>query len=117
MLNLTAVEGLLKASCSPLEVLEGESRTIMPLTAVSMVLLRNMMVLHLPLAPGGMPMVAVMAVPMAGMPAPFDGAGSSRGEREGIVESEENNLYHNLSSNPIVVTPFLRIPPSFWYRN
>jgi hypothetical protein len=39
---------------------------------------------------------AVMAVLMACMPAPFDWAGPSQGGREGILESEENNLHRNL---------------------
>jgi hypothetical protein len=58
-----------------------------------------------------------MAVSMAWMPVPIDGAGPSQGGREGIIESEENNLHCNLRSTPIVLTPFLRIPPSDWYGN
>jgi hypothetical protein len=79
-LDTTAVEGLLEASRSPLEVPEGGSRTRMPLTAVLMVLSRDTTISRLPPAPGGMS-AAVMAMPMAWMPGPFDGAGLSQGGR------------------------------------
>jgi hypothetical protein len=85
-LNPTVVEGLSEALCSPLEVVEGGSRMTMPLTAVLMVSLCNITILHLLPAPGGM-LAAVMAVPMARMPAPFYGAGPlRRGGGGGIVE-------------------------------
>ncbi len=58
-----------------------------------------------------------MAVPLTQMSALFDGAGPSQGGREGIDESEEKNLHCNLGSIPIVLTPFLQIPPYSWYRN
>ncbi len=74
------------------------------------------MILLLPLAPGCV-LVAVMAVLLTWMLAPFDGAGPSQGGREGINELEEKNLHHDLGSIPIVLTPFLWIPPYSWYRN
>jgi hypothetical protein len=76
-LNLTAVESLSEALCSPPKVAEGGSRTTMPSTVVSMVLLCNTTILLVPPAPGGMP-AAVMAVQMAWMHAPFDGSGPSQ---------------------------------------
>ncbi len=61
--------------------------------------------------------MAVITVLMAWMPAPFDGAGPSKGGKEDITELEEDNLYCDLRSKPIVLTPFLWIPPSDWYGN
>ncbi len=78
--------------------------------------LSKTMILLLPLVPGCVP-AAVIAVPLTRMPAPFDGAGASQGGRGSIDELEEKNLHHNLGSIPIVLTPFLRIPPYSWYRN
>jgi hypothetical protein len=115
-LELMVVEGSSEASCSPLEVTEDGSRTTMSSSAVLIVLLCDTVILLLPPAPEGMP-ASVMVVPMARMPAPFDGAGPSRGGGEGIVELEENNLHRDLGSIPISVTPFLRIPPPSWYGN
>jgi hypothetical protein len=87
-----------------------------PSTAVLMLSSSNTMILLLLPAPGGM-LAGVMAVSMARMPVLFDGAGPSQGGRKGIIELEENNLHCNLGSIPIVLTPFLWIPPSDWYRN
>jgi hypothetical protein len=116
MLDPTAVEGLSEVSCSPLKVVEGGSRTTTPSAAVLMVLTHDTTIMHLPPVPGGMP-AAVMAVPMAWILAPFDGAGPSQRGRKGILKSEENNLYRNLGSIPIVLAPFLWIPLFFWYGN
>jgi hypothetical protein len=85
-----------------------------PSTAVLMLSSSDTTISLLSPAPGGKP-AAVMAVPMAQMPAPFGGAGPSQGGREGIVESEEKNLHCNLGSLSIVLTPFLQIPLSEWY--
>ncbi len=41
------------------------------------------------------------------------GPGHHGGGGEGIVKLEENNLLHDLGTNPVVMTPFLWIPPSF----
>ncbi len=93
-------------------MLPGGSMTTMPPTVVSMVSLGNTTTLRLPLAPGGM-QVAVMTVPMARMPTPFNGVRPSQGGGKGIVKSEENDFHCNLGSILIMVTPFLQIPPSF----
>jgi hypothetical protein len=88
----------------------------MQLTEVLKLSSSNTTFLLLPPGPGGVP-VAVMAVPLTRMPAPFDGAGPSQGGMEAIVVLEEKNLHGNLGSIPIVLTPFLWIPPYPWYRN
>ncbi len=67
-------------------------------------------------APGCVP-AAVMAMPLTWMPVPFLGAGPSLGGWVGINELGEKNLHHNLGLIPIVLTPFLQIPPYSWYRN
>ncbi len=112
----TLFEDLPMAFCSPHKIAEGGSRMTMPLTLVSKLLLSNMTILLSLPVPGGV-LVAMMAMPLTWMPAPFDGAGPSQGGREGIDETEEKNLHRNLGSIPIVLTPFLRIPPYSWYRN
>ena len=85
-------------------------------TVASMMFLSDTTILLVPLALWGMP-TAVMAGPMARMPAPFDEEPPSLGGREGIVEPEDKYIHRDLGSNPDVVTPFLRIPPYSWYRN
>jgi hypothetical protein len=57
----------------------------MPSTVVSKLSSRDTTMLLLPSVLGCVP-VAVMAVPLTQMPAPFDGAGPSQGGREGIDE-------------------------------
>jgi hypothetical protein len=103
-------------SCSPLLVVGAREWDKDSIDAVSMLLSSNTTISLLPPAPGGM-LAAVMAMPMAHMPAPFDWAGPSQGGREGIFALKENILHRNLGSTPIVLTPFLRIPPSDWHGN
>ncbi len=116
VLGPTAHKHLPKALCSPHVKAVGGSRTKTTFNEVSMSSSSNTTILLLSLALIGMP-GSMMAMLMAWMPMPFDGAGPSRGGREGIAKSEENNLHHNLGSNLNVVTPFLRIPLYSWYRN
>ena len=111
----TALQDVPKASCSPLEVAEGGSSATTSST-VALMTLSSKTTMLVPSALWGMPM-AVMAGPMARMPAPFEEEPPSLGGREGIVEPEDKYIHRDLGSNPNVVTPFPRIPPYSWYRN
>lgn len=112
----TACEDVPKASCSPLEMAKGGSRATTLSTVASMTSSSDTTISLEPSALWGMP-TAVMAGPMARMPAPFEEEPPSLGGGEGIVEPEDKYIHRDLGSNPIVVTPFPRIPLYSWYRN
>ena len=94
----TACEDVPKASCSPLEVVaEGGSSATTSSTVALMTLSSDTTISLVPSALWGMP-TAVMAGPMAWMPAPFEEEPPSLGGREGIVEPEDKYIHRDLGS-------------------